>query len=152
MLRTRDHGARMEARANRIDSAGLLELPSTMVIGGRLDAEVAATFADRVHTVNRPTEPTPPRTSTPTTSADRALAREPSSASRRRPTSGAGEAAGRVRPTGAVDVVPAGIDHLPEPPESDVGDRVVTVRPVGPRLHRVPRGGAGLVVARTRSD
>jgi hypothetical protein len=76
MLRTRDHGARMEARANRIDSAGLLELLSTMVIGGRLDAEVAATFADRVHTVNRPTEPTPLRTSTPTTSADRARANQ----------------------------------------------------------------------------
>jgi hypothetical protein len=36
-----------------------------------------------------------------------------------------------------------------EPPEFDVGDRVVTLRPVGPRLHRVPRGSAGLVVART---
>jgi hypothetical protein len=36
-----------------------------------------------------------------------------------------------------------------EPPEFDVGDRVVTVSPVGPRLRRVPRGSAGIVVART---
>jgi hypothetical protein len=36
-----------------------------------------------------------------------------------------------------------------EPPEFDVGDRVVTVGPVGSRLHRVPRGSAGVVVART---
>jgi hypothetical protein len=36
-----------------------------------------------------------------------------------------------------------------EPPEFDVGDRVVTVGPVGPRLHRVPHGAAGVVVART---
>ena len=36
-----------------------------------------------------------------------------------------------------------------EPPEFDVGDRVVTVSAVGPRLHRIPRGSAGLVVART---
>jgi hypothetical protein len=36
-----------------------------------------------------------------------------------------------------------------EPPEFDVGDRVVTVDPVGPRLHRIPRGSAGIVVART---
>ena len=36
-----------------------------------------------------------------------------------------------------------------EPPEFDVGDRVVTVEPVGPRWHRVPRGSAGVVVART---
>jgi hypothetical protein len=36
-----------------------------------------------------------------------------------------------------------------EPPEFDVGDRVVTVDPVGPRLHRVPRWTAGIVVART---
>ena len=36
-----------------------------------------------------------------------------------------------------------------EPPEFDVGDRVVTVDPVGPRLRRIPRGSAGVVVART---
>jgi hypothetical protein len=36
-----------------------------------------------------------------------------------------------------------------EPPEFDVGDRVVTVDPVGPRLRRIPRGSAGMVVART---
>jgi hypothetical protein len=36
-----------------------------------------------------------------------------------------------------------------EPPEFDVGDRVVTVDPVGPRLHRIPRGSAGIVLART---
>jgi hypothetical protein len=36
-----------------------------------------------------------------------------------------------------------------EPPEFDVGDRVVTVDPVGPRLHRIPRGSAGVVMART---
>ena len=36
-----------------------------------------------------------------------------------------------------------------EPPEFDVGDRVVTVPPVGPLLHRVPRGSAGVVVACT---
>jgi hypothetical protein len=36
-----------------------------------------------------------------------------------------------------------------EPPEFDVGDRVVTVDPIGPRLHRIPRGSAGAVVART---
>jgi Xrn1 SH3-like domain len=36
-----------------------------------------------------------------------------------------------------------------EPPEFDVGDRVVTVDPVGPRWRRVPRGSAGIVVART---
>ena len=36
-----------------------------------------------------------------------------------------------------------------EAPEFDVGDRVVTAHPVGPRLHRFPRGSAGLVVART---
>ena len=36
-----------------------------------------------------------------------------------------------------------------EPPEFDVGDRVVTIDPVGPLLHRVPRGSAGVVVART---
>lgn len=36
-----------------------------------------------------------------------------------------------------------------EPREFDVGDRVVTVDPVGPLLHRIPRGSAGVVVART---
>lgn len=36
-----------------------------------------------------------------------------------------------------------------EPPEFDVGDRVVTTVPVGPRWHRMPRGSAGMVVART---
>jgi hypothetical protein len=36
-----------------------------------------------------------------------------------------------------------------EPPEFDVGDRVVAIDPVGPRWHRVPRGTAGIVVART---
>jgi hypothetical protein len=36
-----------------------------------------------------------------------------------------------------------------EPPEFDVGDRVVTTDPVGRRLHRIPRGSAGIVVART---
>jgi len=36
-----------------------------------------------------------------------------------------------------------------EPPEFDVGDRVITVDPLGPRWHRVPRGSAGVVVART---
>ncbi len=36
-----------------------------------------------------------------------------------------------------------------EPPEFDVGDRVVNTDPVGPRWHRVPRGSAGVVVART---
>ncbi len=36
-----------------------------------------------------------------------------------------------------------------EPPEFDVGDRVVAVDPVGPLLRRVPRGSAGIVVART---
>ena len=36
-----------------------------------------------------------------------------------------------------------------EPPEFDLGDRVVTVEPLGRRWHRVPRGGAGVVVART---
>ncbi|GAA3164202.1 hypothetical protein GCM10010531_15480 [Blastococcus jejuensis] len=39
-----------------------------------------------------------------------------------------------------------------EPPEFDVGDRVVTVDPVGPRLHRIPRGSAGVVVARTPEE
>ncbi|MGY1741113.1 MULTISPECIES: hypothetical protein [unclassified Blastococcus] len=36
-----------------------------------------------------------------------------------------------------------------EPPEFDVGDRVVTTDPVGPLWRRVPRGSAGVVVART---
>lgn len=36
-----------------------------------------------------------------------------------------------------------------EPPEFDVGDRVVTTGPVGPRWRRVPRGSPGIVVART---
>jgi hypothetical protein len=36
-----------------------------------------------------------------------------------------------------------------ELPEFDVGDRVVTVEPAGSRWHRVPRGSAGVVVART---
>jgi hypothetical protein len=35
------------------------------------------------------------------------------------------------------------------PPEFDVGDRVVTTDPVGPRWRRVPRGSAGVVAART---
>lgn len=36
-----------------------------------------------------------------------------------------------------------------EPPEFDVGDRVVTTRPVGSRWHRVPRGSAATVLAHT---
>ena len=37
-----------------------------------------------------------------------------------------------------------------EPPEFDVGDRVVTTEAIGPVLHRrVPRGTRGVVVART---
>lgn len=37
-----------------------------------------------------------------------------------------------------------------EPPEFDVGDRVVTTEPIGPVWRRrVPRGSRGLVVART---
>jgi hypothetical protein len=36
-----------------------------------------------------------------------------------------------------------------QPPEFDVGDRVVTVDSVGSLLRRVPRGSAGIVVGRT---
>ena len=36
-----------------------------------------------------------------------------------------------------------------EPPQFDVGDRVVTTARVGSLLHGVPRGGRGLVIART---
>jgi hypothetical protein len=36
-----------------------------------------------------------------------------------------------------------------EPPEFDVGDRVVSTEPIGPRLHRVARGSAGIVIGRT---
>lgn len=37
-----------------------------------------------------------------------------------------------------------------EPPEYDVGDRVVTTEPLGPRWHRrQPRGSSGIVIART---
>jgi hypothetical protein len=37
-----------------------------------------------------------------------------------------------------------------EPPEFDVGDRVVTTEPIGPAWHRrVPRGARGIVLART---
>ena len=37
-----------------------------------------------------------------------------------------------------------------EPPEFDVGDRVVTTEPLGPLWHRrIPRGSRGIVVART---
>jgi hypothetical protein len=36
-----------------------------------------------------------------------------------------------------------------EPPEFDVGDRVLTTDRVGPRWRPVPRGSAGVVVART---
>lgn len=36
-----------------------------------------------------------------------------------------------------------------EPPEFDVGDRVVTTEPLGSLIHRVPRGSRGVVVART---
>ena len=36
-----------------------------------------------------------------------------------------------------------------EPPEFDVGDRVVTEDPVGPRLRRIAPGSAGVVIART---
>lgn len=36
-----------------------------------------------------------------------------------------------------------------EPPEFDVGDRVVTTEPFGPLMRRVPRGTRGIVVART---
>jgi hypothetical protein len=37
-----------------------------------------------------------------------------------------------------------------EPPEFDVGDRVITTEPIGPVLHRrLPRGSRGIVIART---
>lgn len=36
-----------------------------------------------------------------------------------------------------------------EPPEFDIGDRVVTTDSVGPPWHRIPRGSRGIVVART---
>jgi hypothetical protein len=36
-----------------------------------------------------------------------------------------------------------------EPPEFDVGDRVVTADRVGPRWRRMPAGSAGVVVARS---
>lgn len=37
-----------------------------------------------------------------------------------------------------------------EPPEFDVGDRVITTEPIGPLLHRrVQRGSRGIVIART---
>jgi hypothetical protein len=37
-----------------------------------------------------------------------------------------------------------------EPPEFDVGDRVVSTEAIGPLLHRrLPRGARGVVIART---
>ena len=36
-----------------------------------------------------------------------------------------------------------------EPPEFDVGDRVVTTGPIGPVWRRMPRGSTGVVIART---
>jgi hypothetical protein len=37
-----------------------------------------------------------------------------------------------------------------QPPEFDVGDRVVSTEPIGPVLHRrIPRGSRGIVIART---
>lgn len=53
MLLTEDHGARIEARAHGIGSASVHKLLSTMVIAGRLDADVAVTFADRIHKAGR---------------------------------------------------------------------------------------------------
>ena len=41
---------------------------------------------------------------------------------------------------------PSGFHELPE---FDVGDRVVATHPAGPWWHRVRRGTAGMVVART---
>jgi hypothetical protein len=36
-----------------------------------------------------------------------------------------------------------------EPPEFDVGDRVLTTEQLGPLMHRLPRGSRGTVIART---
>jgi hypothetical protein len=36
-----------------------------------------------------------------------------------------------------------------EPPEFDVGDRVITTEAIGPVLSRRPRGACGIVIART---
>jgi hypothetical protein len=36
-----------------------------------------------------------------------------------------------------------------EPPEFDVGDRVITTEPLGSLMHRLPRGSRGTVIART---
>jgi hypothetical protein len=57
-----------------------------------------------------------------------------------------------MRPTAAVQEGPTMPPSVTfdEPPEFDVGDRVITTEPIGPVLRRrVARGTGGIVVART---